>query len=451
MQTSLPNHAELPAGKRVARVRALTLFLCFLIVMVDGFDVAAAGYIAPMLRWEWTLDATQLGVLFGVGLLGVTLGSFLWGPVADAIGRKRVIFISLLLFGGASLASAAAPTFTMLIALRLITGFGVGGALPNAITLSSEHSVSRHRSLLVTMMISGFPLGLAFGGGFAAWLMPRFGWQSVFVFGGVVPLLLAPVAWKWLPESLQFMAGKARFAEELKATLHRLGSAETTIAVEAATTNKAPAAALFDTQYRRGTVLLWIAFFCNLWVYYQVTSWLPTVIADSGIAPGHAAGIGSLLPVGGIVGSFFMARLMDRKNQFAVLACSYAAAAACVTMVGLSIGNSWWLHLAVFFSGVTLVGAQPCINALTANYYGNQMRATGVAWALGFGRIGSIIGAASGGMILASLHSPQLAFAFFAIPTLGASLAMVAMMRTPIRPAAPMTTLDVRADMPIRN
>jgi len=282
--------------------------------MVDGFDVAAAGYVAPVLRREWTLDATQLGVLFGLGLLGVTLGSFLWGPVADAIGRKRVILISLLIFGGASLASAASPSFTVLTVLRLLTGFGVGGALPNAITLSSEHSVSRHRSLLVTMMISGFPLGLAFGGGFAAWLMPRFGWQSVFVLGGVVPLLLAPIAWKWLPESLQFMASKARFAEEPKATLHRLGSAETTLPVEASTANKAPAAALFDIQYRRGMVLLWTAFFCNLWVYYQVTSWLPTVIADSGITPGHAAGIGSLLPVSGIVGSFFMARLMDQES-----------------------------------------------------------------------------------------------------------------------------------------
>jgi len=446
---SLPNQTELSAGKRAARVRALTLLLCFLIVMVDGFDVAAAGYVAPVLRRQWTLGASQLGVLFGAGLLGVTLGSFLWGPVADAIGRKRVIVGSLLIFGIASLASSASPNLNVLIALRLLTGVGIGGALPNAITLSSEHSVSRHRSLLVTMMLSGFPLGLAFGGGFAAWLMPRFGWQGVFVLGGAAPLMLVPIAWKWLPESLQFMAGKARFADELKATLRRLGSSETSIPVEAPVTRKAPAAALFDTQYRCGTMLLWITFFCNLWVYYQVTSWLPTVIADSGIAPAEAAGIGSLLPVGGIAGSFFMARLMDRVNKFAVLTFSYAAAAVFVTMIGLSIGNPGWLHLAVFFSGMTLVGAQPCINALTASYYGSQMRATGVAWALGFGRVGSMIGAASGGLILALLHSPQLALVFFAVPTIGASLAMAAMMRKPTAAVAPELSVDATPDMPI--
>ena len=451
MQTNLPDQTELSVGKRATRVRALTLFLCFLIVTVDGCDVAAAGYVAPLLRSQWTLDASQLGVLFGAGLLGVTLGSFLWGPVADLVGRKRVIVASLLIFGGASLASSASPTLNVLIALRLLTGFGIGGALPNAITLSSEHSVSRHRSLLVTMMISGFPLGLTFGGGFAALLMPRFGWQGVFVLGGAAPLLLAPIAWKWLPESLQFMAGKARFADELKATLRRLGSSDASIPVEAVMTRKAPAAALFDTQYRRGTVLLWITFFCNLWVYYQITSWLPTVIADSGIAPAEAAGIGSLLPFGGIVGSFFMARLMDRTNKFAVLACSYAAAAVCVTMIGLSIGNSGWLQLAVFFSGITLVGAQPCINALTASYYGSQMRATGVAWALGFGRLGSMIGAASGGLILALLRSPQLAFVFFAVPTIGASLAMVAMMRKPMAAVTPAISAGATPDIPIRN
>jgi MFS transporter, AAHS family, 4-hydroxybenzoate transporter len=423
-------------GTKTSSLQILTLVLCFLVVAADGFDVASVGYVAPLLKTEWSLSPAQLGPIFGAGLLGLTVGSFLFGPLADRIGRKRVITLSLVLFGIGSLACAYAPSPIWLIVLRFATGAGLGGAMPNAITLSSEFSPARNRALLVTLMFCGFTLGLAFGGVVAALLIPGFGWKGVFVFGGVFPLCLVPVIWIWLPESLRFMAGKPRYEREVRQVLKRLtGDADTPLARIAPEDIAAPGAravsksavgTLFSQRYRAGTLLLWLAFFCTLWVYYQVSSWLPTVIAGAGIDPSHAARVGAMLPLGGTIGSLINARLMDRMNPFFVLAGSYAIAAVSIALIGFSIHEPTWVYPAVFMAGLGLSGAQTGANVLVAGFYTTAARATGVSWALGVGRIGSIIGSMTGGILLAAFHSTGAAFVLFAAPVVIAGVAMLA-------------------------
>lgn len=423
-------------GTKTSSLQILTLVLCFLVVAADGFDVASVGYVAPLLKTEWSLSPAQLGPIFGAGLLGLTVGSFLFGPLADRIGRKRVITLSLVLFGIGSLACAYAPSPIWLIVLRFATGAGLGGAMPNAITLSSEFSPARNRALLVTLMFCGFTLGLAFGGVVAALLIPGFGWKGVFVFGGVFPLCLVPVIWIWLPESLRFMAGKPRYEREVRQVLKRLtGDADTPLAriapedAAAAGARAVPKSAvgtLFSQRYRAGTLLLWLAFFCTLWVYYQVSSWLPTVITGAGIDPSHAARVGAMLPLGGTIGSLINARLMDRMNPFFVLAGSYAVAAVSIALIGFSIHEPTWVYPTVFMAGLGLSGAQTGANVLVAGFYTTAARATGVSWALGVGRIGSIIGSMTGGIVLAAFHSTGAAFVLFAAPVVIAGVAMLA-------------------------
>ncbi len=421
-------------GTKTSPLQILTLVLCFLVVAADGFDVASVGYVAPLLKSEWSLNPAQLGPIFGAGLLGLTVGSFLFGPLADRIGRKRVIAISLVLFGIGSLACAYAPSPIWLIALRFATGAGLGGAMPNAITLSSEFSPARNRALLVTLMFCGFTLGLAFGGAVAALLIPTFGWKGVFVFGGIFPLCLVPVIWIWLPESLRFMAGKPRYAREVRQVLKRLtGDADTPLAriapedaAGAAPASKSAVGMLFSQRYRASTTLLWLAFFCTLWVYYQVSSWLPTVITGAGIDPSHAARVGAMLPLGGTIGSLVNARLMDRMNPFFVLAGSYAVAAVSIALIGFSIHEPTWVYVTVFMAGLGLSGAQTGANVLVAGFYTTAARATGVSWALGVGRIGSIIGSMTGGILLAAFHSTGAAFVLFAAPVVIAGIAMLA-------------------------
>lgn len=430
-QTMTPSAAM--NGAKISTLQILTLVLCFLVVAADGFDVAAAGYVAPLLKREWALTAPQMGPIFGAGLFGLTIGSFVFGPMADRIGRRRVIVVSMLLFALGSIACGYADSVSTLVILRFLTGLGLGGAMPAALTLSSEFAPERNRALLVTLMFCGFTLGLAFGGGIAALLIPRFGWQGVFFFGGAVPLVLAPLIWLLLPESLRFMAGKPKYEAEARTVLRRLTGRDD-VRLEALLPEERGAAAgkasviatLFSQHYRVGTLLLWLAFFCTLWVYYQVSSWLPTVMTDSGIAVTEAATIGAMMPVGGTIGSLINARLMDRFNPFFVLTASYVVAALSIVLTGAAIAHPGWLYVAVFCTGLGLSGAQTGANVLVSGFYTTAARATGVSWALAVGRVGSIVGSVTGGMLLAAVASKQTAFIVFAIPAAIAGCAMLA-------------------------
>ena len=419
-------------GVKISTLQILTLVLCFLVVAADGFDVAAAGYVAPLLKREWGLAAPQMGPIFGAGLFGLTIGSFVFGPMADRIGRRRVIVVSMLLFALGSIACGYADSVSTLVLLRFLTGLGLGGAMPAALTLSSEFAPERNRALLVTLMFCGFTLGLAFGGGIAALLIPRFGWQGVFFFGGAVPLVLAPLIWWLLPESLRFMAGKPKYEAEARSVLRRLTGRddvrlEAVLPAErgAAASRSSVIATLFSEHYRAGTLLLWLTFFCTLWVYYQVSSWLPTVMTDSGIAVTEAATIGAMMPVGGTIGSLINARLMDRFNPFFVLTASYVVAALSIVWIGVAITHPGWLYLAVFCTGLGLSGAQTGANVLVSSFYTTVARATGVSWALAVGRIGSIVGSVTGGLLLAAVASKQTAFIVFAVPAVIAGCAML--------------------------
>jgi AAHS family 4-hydroxybenzoate transporter-like MFS transporter len=432
-------------GPRKSSLQAVTLLLCFLVVAVDGFDVAAASYVAPLLRAEWTLNAAQLGAVFGAGLFGLTAGSFVFGPLADRIGRKQTMIVAIVLFGLCSLATAAAPSLAWFMALRFLTGLGLGGGMPCAITLSSEYSPERNRPMLVTLMFCGFTTGLAFGGQLAALIMPAFGWRGVFVVGGIVPLVMAPLLWLYLPESIRFMLGKKKYARQAGVVLAKLtgdpdfSMRDVVFAPESATDpshpaklaapKAKPAATLFNTHYRAGTLLLWLAFFCTLWVYYQVSSWLPTVLADAGMTPARAARIVSLLPISGTIGALINAWLMRRINPYRVLTASYVVAAVSIACIGSAIDSPLLLPAAVCCAGLGLSGAQTGANVLVAGFYETGARATGVSWALGVGRFGSIFGSMTGGLLLAMLPAQGAAFFVFALPALIAAFALLAMGR----------------------
>ena len=405
---------------KFSRTQIVTLLLCFLIVAIDGFDTASIGFIAPAIREQWGLDAAHLAPVFGAGMFGLMLGALAFGPLADRIGRKSTLMICVAFFGLASLVSAWSPSLQVLVVLRFITGLGLGGAMPNAITLSSEYSPDKHRSVMVTTMFCGFTLGSALGGIAAAHIVAHFGWEAVLLIGGILPLALLPLLALALPESARYLVMRGQATDRVTRILQRIAPGanlkNASYAVTEPPASGSPLRQLFHAPLRRGTLILWLMFFMCMLVIYLLSSWLPTLIKSTGRSLEDASLVTAMFQVGGTIGAIALGRLMDRFNPRRALGSAYLLGAVFIALIGHSVESTWLLVLAVFLAGLCASGGQVGANALAADYYPTSNRATGVSWAMGIGRIGSILGSMAGGFMLSAGWSMATLFEIIAIP-----------------------------------
>ena len=422
------NVQELIDSRKLSIFQLLVVLLCALIVFMDGFDTQAIGYVAPAIVRCWRVDRAALTPVFSAGLFGLMLGALAFGPIADRFGRRPVLVFCTLFFGVLSLLTVTADSVRSLIVLRFLTGLGLGGAMPNAIALTTEYAPKRIRATTVMIMFCGFSIGAALGGVAAASLISRFGWKAVFVLGGIVPCVALPFLAALLPESIRYLVVRGGRGEEVAATLRRIEPGVqipegATFTVEEHKAKGFAVPQLFAEGRGAFTLLIWVVFFMSLLDLYFLTSWLPTIISSAGISVSKAALITAAFQLGGVIGALLLGRLFDRYSPFAMLSLTYLAASAFVLLIG-AVGTSILaLVLAVFGAGFCVVGGQIGANALTANSYPTAIRSTGVGWALGIGRIGSIIGPLVGGLLL-SLHWPtRLIFMVGAVPVLVGSLA----------------------------
>jgi len=403
------------------------LLICATVLFLDGFDTTAIGYVAPALAKEWNVGKAALGPVFSAGLFGLMIGALLFGPLADRIGRKKIIIFSTLAFGIGTLVTSLVNDVNTLLAIRFLTGLGLGGAMPNTIALTSEFSPHRRRATMVMVMFVGFSIGAALGGLLAAALIPPFGWRSVFFVGGAAPLVLVPIlAWR-LPESVRFLAltgrADARVAELLTSVNAKAAfAAGTRFIVDEPALRGIPVQHLFRGGRTLATLLLWVVFFMSLLDIYFLSNWLPTVLNDLGASISEAAAIGSMLQVGGVVGTFALGSIIDRFS-FRALALVYFVAVFAVAAIGQLGHSAALVTLAIFVAGFCIVGGQIAANALAAGFYPTSVRATGVGWALGMGRVGSIVGPLVGGMLLSLKWSAGEVFVAAAAAGLCAALA----------------------------
>lgn len=427
----------------VAPFQWLILLLCFLVTALDGLDTAAVGFIAPALREEWGLSPAQLNPVLGAALLGLMLGAFAAGPLADRLGRKTVLLGSVLFFGGWSVAAAFASNLESLTVLRFLTGLGLGGAMPNAITLTSEYCPQRRRSLMVTSMFCGFTLGSALGGVVAAHLVPLHGWRSVLLLGGVLPLLLVPVLVWLLPESVRFLVvRKPGQHQRVDAILRRIGPLpagwhgrfDLGDAGAAGGAAVSPVRQILRGPLSRGSLLLWTAFFMSLLIIYLMTNWLPLLIKDTGLSLSQAALISAMFQIGGTVGAVSLGATMDRLDPWRVLTLAYVCGAGFLWAIGQYYQSFYPLVLCVAGMGACISGTQVGANALASAFYPTASRATGVAWAHGVGRIGSVTGTLGGGLMLSLGLGFNDIFSLLMAPALIAAGAMYLMGRR-YRPA----------------
>ncbi|MBH3448302.1 MFS transporter [Pseudomonas putida] len=390
----------------LSRYQWRVVLLCFLIVFLDGLDTAAMGFIAPALSQEWGIDRASLGPVMSAALIGMVFGALGSGPLADRFGRKGVLVGAVLVFGGFSLASAYATNVDQLLVLRFLTGLGLGAGMPNATTLLSEYTPERLKSLLVTSMFCGFNLGMAGGGFISAKMIPAYGWHSLLVIGGVLPLLLALVLMVWLPESARFLVVRNRGTDKIRKTLSPIApqvvaeAGSFTVPEQKAVAARSVFALIFSGTYGLGTMLLWLTYFMGLVIVYLLTSWLPTLMRDSGASMEQAAFIGALFQFGGVLSAVGVGWAMDRYNPHKVIGIFYLLAGVFAYAVGQSLGNITVLATLVLIAGMCVNGAQSAMPSLAARFYPTQGRATGVSWMLGIGRFGAILGAWSGATLL---------------------------------------------------
>ena len=409
------------------------LVTCAAVLFLDGFDTQAIGYVAPALAREWGLTKGALGPVFSAGLFGLMIGALLFGPLADRIGRRKIIIFSTIAFGLGSLATAFIPDVNSLLAIRFLTGLGLGGAMPNAIAMTSEFSPRRRRATMVMIMFCGFSVGAALGGLLAAALIPDFGWRSVFIVGGAAPLLLAPILALRLPESVRFLVLAGHAQQRGAALLKRINSKAafapaTRFVVHEPELTGMPVLHLFRSGRTLVTLLLWVVFFMSLLDLYFLAYWLPTVLNDLGASVSGAALIGSMLQVGGVVATFVLGSIIDRFS-FRALTLVYFIAVFAVGAIGQFGHSAVLVTIAVFAAGFCIIGGQIAANALAAAFYPTAIRATGVGWALGIGRVGSIVGPLVGGALLAMKWSAAEVFMTAAVAALCAALAAFCLSR----------------------
>ena len=408
----------------------LVFAMCFVIVLLDGFDTAAIGYIAPSLIKEWNVARPALGPVLSAALFGLAFGAMAAGPLSDWLGRRVLLIASVAVFRVACLSSAFSSTLSELTVLRFLTGLGLGAAMPNAVTMMSEYCPDNRRATLTNLMFCGFPLGAAFGGFLAAWMIPLFGWRSVLLLGGVAPLLLVALMLAALPESVRYLVANGKPVEKIRAALARISNSATradafvmTESVEHAATTKSGLSLVLSRPFLLGSLMLWLAYFMGLVVFYALVNWMPILLKDAGMDPQTATLISALFPLGG-VGAVAFGVLMDRFNPNRIIAIGYALTAIAIYAIGQSIGHVGLLVVVVFVAGILMNTAQSSMPALAAPFYPTQGRATGVAWMLGIGRFGGI----AGSFLVAELTRRQFAFsAIFSVVAVAGLVAAIAL------------------------
>jgi len=398
----------------------------FLIITFDGYDISAIAAAAPfvMKAWGATNPGVFMGTVISASLVGMLFGAPGLGYIGDTFGRKNATVLSSIIFGVFTLACCWATSLEELRILRFLAGLGIGGMMPNLIALNAEYAPRRVRATLIIVMFCGVTLGGAIPAAVAVYLVPSYGWQAIFFLGGVLPIIMAVLAYFFLPESLKYLVVRNKRAQAEKLIRRLSPSAAVTpstqfiIGDEGKTSKSLSPHHLFMGGLALITPLLWLCFCMNLMGYYFLLGWMPTILRNTHVlTPDDAQFAGALVQIGGTVGALLLAQPMDKKG-FAPVCVLFALAVPAVVAIGYFAESSKSLvMIAAFVAGFAILGLQFGLNAASGMIYPTAIRANGSGWAFGIGRFGSIVGPILGGYLIAQQLSLQQLFAWWCIPS----------------------------------
>ncbi|EME60642.1 vanillate transporter [Rhodococcus ruber BKS 20-38] len=421
----------------MSRFQWTAVALCVLLNVLDGFDVLVMAFTSQSVSQEWGISGSVLGLLLSAGLFGMAIGSIALAPWADRVGRRTMILVCLALSSTGMLLAAVSQNAGQLGALRVLTGIGIGGILASSNVISSEFASNRFRGLAVTLNSTGYAVGATLGGVVAVVLQSTSGWRSVFLFGGVCTAALIPLVWFRLPESLDFLFARrpANALERINSFAVRAGHPPVRAlppASAAADTRKSgvgPAELLAPGQ-RRSTLLIWGAFFLTMFGFYFVTSWTPKLLVEAGMSATQGITGGVLLNLGGILGTALLGVMTVRFRLGRVLVGYLLVSAillAAFVPATVTVAVGFVLGAAI---GVVVNGCIGGLYALTPAVYAPSLRATGMGWGIGVGRIGAIMSPIVAGAFLDAGWTAAELYLLVAVAFLGAAVVVSAVRLT---------------------
>ena len=421
--SSTINVTELIDQRPLTGLQIRVVALCALMIFLDGADTIMMGLVAPSLAATIGVSANSFGPVFGISQAGILLGVLAFGPLGDRFGRKRLVIGATLLFAIFTLATVWARSFDELLALRFLTGIGLGGLAPNAVALTSEFAPKRLRAAFISLQWSAFPLGGVAIGLLASVLITGWGWQSLFLIGSIVPLALVAVLIFALPELVSFLLTRGLDPKGAREIVHKMApeiqtSAETRYVVSEEKLAGVPMKHLFTEGRAALTLLLWVPFFSSFLILIFVTSWIPTLLRAGGLSMAQAGLAIALNSLGSFFGSGIVGRLMDRYGTYRVLIPAYILASGTAGLLGFSTASFPSAAVVITLSGFFAGASQTGVIALAAVTYPIAIRSTGVGWAMAIGRLGAVIGPILGGFFLSWHWRVDLIFPVIAAPAL---------------------------------
>jgi AAHS family 4-hydroxybenzoate transporter-like MFS transporter len=402
-------------------LQALTITLCFLLMGIDGADVVIVSLAAPTLIELWGTTDAAYGMVFSVGLVGIAAGSMLLAPQADRIGRKPLLAIATAVIGISTVLSGLATGLTQLILLRAVTGVGIGAILATSSSMASEFAPKKYVAAAVMMVMAGYPTGAAGVSMIANYLIPNFGWQSLFFVAGACSLVLLPIIYFVMPESMEFMLarqapGDLERVNTLRAKQNMPALTELPPKTKNAVTSALPVFTLLKSEYRKTTLLSWAAFMGAFFTVYFLLSWIPRVTELSGYSPEIGRNGSSLFNWGAVVGLFLVGWFTAKWNLGKVIATLYIIATISMIMFA-----QWNQPVAVYYILLTTIGlfqqsGNGAMYAAVTQFYDTRMKTAGIGWAIGMGRVGAVLGPAAGGYALSAGLNVGTMFVLFSLP-----------------------------------
>ncbi|MDI9506058.1 MAG: MFS transporter [Bacillota bacterium] len=410
--------SQLIDQRKLSSLQITVIVLSALVVWLDGYHIQSMALIVPALSAQWGVESSGFSMVLASALLGIAIGGAFLAPLGDRFGRRILLIVSTVLLGLMSIGTSFASNTLQLLIWRFLTGLMLGTSMTNATALTSEYLPGRRRAALVTLMFSGVSIG-AFTSGFVApVIIENFGWKGVFTIGGAVPLLLSVVLAAALPESIKLLLSSRPKDPRIAKILARLapGIDPLTVYVKKQVVQKQSVAELLSKTYRKGTLLLWMVFIFNMFVLYLLVNWLPTLLTTQGWSASQASKGAVMIQAGGVVGGLVLSWCVDKGKTVGAMLAAYIVAAAALGLFTIlpASGPSWWVLLVMVGCGVS--GTQFVLNALSAIYYPPLIRATGIGWAGGIGRIGAVLSPMVGGWIIKMEVAPFAVLGMLVIP-----------------------------------